>query len=213
MAKSTTIPFEKWNLDMLFDNFGLQQVRKMTALTEWQDAINTLTITADEKKYLDILREKIFADVENWNEEEVKMKSIFPILSLVDFEINGFKVFAQRKLSTVLDNIPLSGKPEWIVAKGISMPKNPYFFIHQYKKKYGNSADPRAQLLVAMLAAQQVNATNLPLYGLYVAGKSWNFVVLQGREYAVTDTYTATQTDIYDILKLLFFIKNQLLTL
>lgn len=211
MAKLVTIPFEKWNLDMLFENFGLQQVRHLDALTDWTDGAAQEVLTTAEIAYLDALSEKMFIDVENWNEEELKIKSIYPILWQVDFEVNNFKVFAQRNMTTVLNNIPLTGRPEFVVAQGISIPKKPYFFIHEYKKQYGNTADPRAQLLAAMLAAQTINQTEQPLYGVYVTGKAWTFTVLNQTKYAVTDTYTATQTDIYDILKMLRFIKNQLL--
>ena len=213
MAKTNHIPFEKWNLDMLYENFGLQQVRTLNALTHWESESEKEILSVEEIQYLDRLSEKMFEDVENWNEEELKIKSIYPILWQVNFEVNSFKVFAQRKMSAVLNNIPLVGRPELVVAQGISVPKKPYFFIHEYKKQYGNTADPRAQLLAAMLAAQTLNATEQPLYGVYVAGKSWTFTALSGTQYAVTDAYIATQKDIYSILKMLRFIKRQLLVL
>jgi hypothetical protein len=43
-----------------------------------------------------------------------------------------------------------------------------------------------------------------PIYGAYVIGRHWYFVILQGREYAISDSYVATrETDLYDIFRIL----------
>ena len=55
-----------------------------------------------------------------------------------------------------------------------------------------------------MVTAQALN--NEPeqtVYGCYIIGRDWFFVVLKGKEYAVSDVYVATQNAIYDIVGIL----------
>jgi hypothetical protein len=50
------------------------------------------------------------------------------------------------------------------------------------------------------LAAQELNTTPHVLYGCYVLGRNWFFVVLEGRQYAVSDAFVSSQDDIFQIL-------------
>jgi hypothetical protein len=211
MAKITNIPFERWTTDMLKDSFNLTRVPNSAVLAEWEAALGVVITEKDKVELIDIQQET--ADkVENWNEEELKMYCIYPLLRIVRFSVNGYTAFLQRKISTVLDNIPLSGKPEFFIAKGEKDPRKPFFFVHEYKKEGGNDADPRGQLLAAMLAAQTLNDNDKAMYGVYVVGQIWRFVVLQGRNYTISSPYFSTGMDgMTNILKMLFFIKNQLL--
>jgi hypothetical protein len=45
----------------------------------------------------------------------------------------------------------------------------------------------------------------LPLYGCYVVGRNWFFLVLNGKEYDVSLAYDATQDDLFDILGLTYW--------
>ncbi|MEO0040913.1 MAG: hypothetical protein RL329_361 [Bacteroidota bacterium] len=58
-----------------------------------------------------------------------------------------------------------------------------------------------------MLVTQQNNLPNQQLYGSYVIGRSWYFVLLEGNTYAVSRAYDATQADIFVIVALLKKIK------
>ena len=64
--------------------------------------------------------------------------------------------------------------------------------MHEYKRSQGTEADPLGQLLIAMVAAQRLNADGQPLYGCYVIGKFWHFVLLEGQTYSVSQGYDAT---------------------
>jgi hypothetical protein len=79
-----------------------------------------------------------------------------------------------------------------MVATGTYEPEQPYFFLHEYKRYKGSEADPLGQLLIAMIAAQHLNEEGLPLYGCFVAGETWRFVLLEGKEYGVSKGYDAT---------------------
>ena len=46
------------------------------------------------------------------------------------------------------------------------------------------------------------------MYGCYVIGRNWFFLVLNGTEYAVSDAFVATQTDIYQIIAILRQVKT-----
>ena len=82
------------------------------------------------------------------------------------------------------------------------VPEQPYFFLHEHKKEADSSGDPLGQLLISMLAAQLLNQKEHPLYGSYIIGRLWFFVLLHQDEYAVSLAYDATQKidDIFRVL-------------
>ncbi|MDM8549778.1 hypothetical protein QUF72_06865 [Desulfobacterales bacterium HSG2] len=59
--------------------------------------------------------------------------------------------------------------------------------------------------MIAMIAAQKLNNDGNPLYGAYVMGRYWHFVVLDGLEYALSLGHNAVKKDelgeIFTILK------------
>ena len=46
-----------------------------------------------------------------------------------------------------------------------------------------------------MLAARAFNGIEYPLYGCYVVGRNWFFVVLEGSMYAESDEYSASNEE------------------
>ena len=64
--------------------------------------------------------------------------------------------------------------------------------------------DPEGQLLSAMLTTQTLNVATYPLYGVYVQGKYWNFVILKDKEYAISPSFDATkEVDLNSIVSIL----------
>ena len=68
-----------------------------------------------------------------------------------------------------------------------------------------------------MIAAQQANKAvgiQNPLYGVYVTGRFWFFVILDGNKYMESLAYDATQEDIFQIFAMLkkakYYIEEQL---
>lgn len=45
---------------------------------------------------------------------------------------------------------------------------------------------------MGMLIAQAVNDNQIPIYGCYVTGGFWYFVVLEGKEFKISHAYDAT---------------------
>ena len=64
--------------------------------------------------------------------------------------------------------------------------------------------DPVGQLLVAMVATQSLNVKHRPLYGVYVVGKLWRFVILDGKEYVESaDLNAIEEADLFKIFSML----------
>lgn len=53
-----------------------------------------------------------------------------------------------------------------------------------------------------MIAAQTINEIKIPLYGCYVIGRNWFFVIVNDREYSVSLAYDATKPELYSIYAL-----------
>ena len=88
----------------------------------------------------------------------------------------------------------MRGRIEILVSVGKQKPRQPFFFIHEYKPlRPSSNNDPEGQLLSAMLTTQTLNAATYPLYGVYVQGKYWNFMILNGKEYAISSSFDATK--------------------
>ena len=115
---------------------------------------------------------------------------------MAEIKSKTYNIFLERTIAATFDSdYKLSGKPDLIVASGIFEPKNPYFFFHEYKKEKGSADDPIEQLLSAMLVGQKLNNNQKPVYGTYVVGRNWFFVVLEGKNYCISNNFSVTQKD------------------
>jgi len=199
--------FESWIIDEIESVFELNQVREHKILTEW---INSkINISEINRSFLDLFKEKLYNNVNFWNEDELKMNFISPLIMLVDFINNKYKPFSQRTLSLTTDKIETSGIVDFMLARGKARPVEPFFFLHEYKQQHPSKKnDPIAQLLIAMLAAQAKNNNNQPIYGVLVEGRFWYFLILHHKEYAVSDAFDATTNQIYQIYSILNKLKD-----
>jgi hypothetical protein len=195
--------FDRWDIDEVETQFGLVRVKELPPLRQWLAAEPQLS--PFEMEVAVPLREKLMLYIEDWNEDELKFKFIAPLLGLVDFDMETANIhaFTQRSLSGTVNGIRVGGRVDFIVATGKSKPIQPFFFLHEHKKERGSDNNPRAQLLVEMLVARELNHIEYPLYGCYVVGRNWFFVVLEGTEYAVSDAFVATQDDLFNIVAIL----------
>ncbi len=192
------ISFDQWDVDGIEQELGLRYVRLHPTLTEWTSAAPD--ITAGQRELLLELRGVLFDNVDAWNEEELKMKFISHILWIAQLDQTRYKGFLERPLRARLGNVEVGGKVDYMVATGKMNPKEPFFFLHEYKRSRGRDNDPLGQLLVAMLAARELNAITEPMFGCYVVGRDWFFVVIDGDAYSTSDAYLATRDDIFLIV-------------
>lgn len=188
-----------FGLTQLFEDKGL--------LTEWFSMAKQFEINDLEKQFLENLQHKLVRYGKNWNEQELQTKFIAPVTELVDFDNYELQIasFAERSLSVNFKNVLIKGVVDWMVASGVHEPKQPFFFLHEYKKGLG-SGDPVGQLLATMCVAEILNATptkptlfnpkpksfkNIPLYGCYVMGRFWFFLRLKDKQYYISKPFDA----------------------
>ena len=202
--------FKYWLTQELHETFGLVRLPLSPLLDAWLST--TEPVTETEQIRLEHLRANLLANADYWNEEELKVKFIGQLLDLVQLEGPAFRTFYDRPLSATLNTIRLYGTVDMVVATGFQIPTEPFFCIHEYKQEGRREGDPKAQLLAAMLVAQTLNTPHHPLYGCYVLGRNWFFVVLTGSGYAISDAFVATQSDLQTIFQALRFIKRQIET-
>lgn len=205
--------FENWNYGQLRKYFGLQKIENHSLLNNWLD-VSQEVLSDDESKQLESLRNDLKNYVPRWNEDELKIFFISGILRLLNYEkVDVYSAFAQRNLGaslTTLDGelVYVNGRVDFLVSAGDYSPEAPYFCLHEYKKERGTDSDPLGQLLVAMLVAQTHNEEKFPLYGAYVFGRYWYFVILDDDKYVISRSYDASEEPIYEVYKILRKLKG-----
>lgn len=202
------ITFREFTLYKLDKTFNLRQIRSNPILEEWLSA--PADISETERFILLTLREILIDHVDDWNEQELSLHFIGPIFTFVNFSGDNFNDFSERTLSGVVDGIEMSGKPDAMIASGKREPEIPYFCFQEYKKEKDATGDPAAQVLAAMLVAQTLNEEDTPIYGCYVRGRNWFFMLLQGKEYCISENYSSTKDEIFDIFRILKVLKQKL---
>jgi hypothetical protein len=197
--------FETWDTEAVETELGIVQIEQSNLLDNWLKS--TTTFEEHEVNTLESLRKKLAKNALFWNEDELKLQFLGPLLFAVDLDMPDYKVFSQRSLSATINAIEIGGRVDFMLAKGKQRPSKPYFFIHEYKQESKGSNDPQGQLLAELVAAQYRNENQHPIYGCYVIGRNWFFVVLNNNEYAVSEPYIASDEDIYKIVAFLRQIK------
>ncbi len=186
-------PFEQWLFEEVEIAFNIERINNLPALVEWLDVPKNTVLSSET----DRLRVLLSTNVEAWNEDELKMMFLAPFLS--EFRFNNFpsyRVFTQRQFSIQTAEVEANGRVEWFIATGKQIPKKPFFFLQEYKPEKNSGNDPLGQLLIAMVDAQILNEdTKKPLFGCYMIGRFWFFVVLIEKNYSVSNAYDATQTN------------------
>lgn len=199
-----TIPFLEKKLKLIENN-------ELDSLNSWLSMSND--ISEFQKQSLLFYQKELKFNIWNWNEQELSLHFIGPLMSLSEFSTNAFNLFAQRNLAGIIDDVELSGKPDGIIAKGRREPEIPYFCfqaggVPQYKKELDPDGHPLPQVLGAMLVGQTLNNINQTMYGCYVIGKMWTFVVLENRNYTTSESYDATSDEIFVIFRILLNLKK-----
>lgn len=196
--------FKYWKRQEVEETFDLSRLSEMDLLTEWLK-VNHQSITEKEREAIIELRQLLKKFIISWNKAELKFHFLGPFMGLIKLYSDKYNSFVERSLTAIIGNETSSGNIDFLVAAGEQIPRVPYFLLHEYKPEEGTSNDPIGQLLIAMIAAQQANhqkEINFPIYGSYVIGRNFYFVVLNQKEYALSDAYTATQDDIFDIFSI-----------
>ena len=201
--------FKEWTLDKIDDAFGLRQERRLPILEE----LLAFEYQADdyETRYLSGLSENyIVLGGDDWNEVELENKIISPIIVFSDIANQQYSYFLERDLAVTIDDYELSGRVDGMIATGYRNPKVPYFCMNEYKRQTDPNGDPKGQVLIAMLVAQQLNENTKPIFGSYIIGRNWCFMALVGKEYAVSKDFSCVDDEIFDIHRMLKSLKVQI---
>ena len=197
--------FRECRLTWLEDTFGLDEVSHFPILENWLS--EKTDIENYEKETLIHLQEIIDFNFRDWNERELNSFFIGPVMSLVNFSSKKSNLFSDRLVDATVEDWRLYGKPDSFLASGRREPEIPFFAFQEYKKMTDPDGDPAGQALAAMLAGQALNNNGLPIYGCHVIGVNWYFMILQGKEYAMSRNYSALTGEIFDILRILKVLK------
>jgi hypothetical protein len=201
-----------FDLSQLAEAFSIHRQRSCSHLNDWLSARYELTL--EEIHILEKIYAEITEDGDYWNEEELKIKGVGLLFFLADVAVkNQIKVFYERPLSEVVNGYQLSVVTDCMIATPIEFntPRNPYFFLQEFKKGKGEKRDrnvgpPEAQMLMAMLIAQHKNADGKPIYGGYLVGANWRFTTLIGSDYCVSRQFDASQHD--DLLTIVYALRH-----
>ena len=208
MGKNVKKPFKDWLYEEVSDAFGLTRVFTHPKLEE----LGKITLPKNHPSINNIEELRVLLEkyVDSWNEDEYKFMFISRFIGLANYVSPNYKVFTQRPLSVKYDNDTKTteGLVEFMLAKGIQIPRKPHFFLHEYKPGKRRDNDPLGQLLIAMVAAQKLNQNDRPIYGIYVNGRNWFIVILDDKVYSVTNPYVATDLAIFDLFAVLLHFKD-----
>ena len=196
------------NLDALMDVFQIVEVKKNKALDTFL-SVKTEALKTSFQEIFDMLLEEIQDKGDQWNEEELKMKFIAFLFFISEMEEKGkIQAFYERPLVATLKGHKLNIKTDCMVATplGKNTPREPFFFLQEFKKGKGDKFDPEAQMLAAMIIAQNKNEDKYPVYGAFVVGKNWVFSVLEHQEYCRSFQYDASQKD--NLLQIVFILRK-----
>jgi hypothetical protein len=203
------INFRDWTIEKVDDIFGLKEIFQdelLAPIVSFEYEINEY-----ERKTLRKLQQTYKRrGGEDWNETELANKFISPLLVFSEMDDENFNYFLERELSATIGDYELMGKVDGMIATGVRSPKKPYFCLNEYKKGADPNGDPRGQLLIAMLVAQSLNDDEKPIYGLYVIGKLWHFVVLTGKNYVFSNGFVADTDEIITIYKALKGLRHEI---
>ena len=204
--------FRQCTLGLLEKMFDIEQVETLPSLEEWLN--QAAPITDFERQLIDYYQDTMRFNLQSWNEQELALNFIGPFMGILKFKSKKYNLFSERPLEETLTDIKgeavfLSGRPDGIIASGFRDPETPFFSFHEHKPEAESSGDPAAQVLAAMLVGQAKNNDKTkPMYGCYIIGQNWYFLILQKQEYAISTPLAATGKEILDIFRIMKALKT-----
>lgn len=202
---------KEWSEVELMTTFNLQrELNEIALLTDWLIVSPTI-LNAYEQVLFEKLYQSAQKNMDFWNEETLKMRFVSPLLTvfaqLDGDEENRYESFYDTTISATVEGIYLQTETDFMLAKGIGdIAQIPYFHFQEYKRSRKSPPEPMAQLIEAFLIAQEKNKNGKPLYGLVIAGRNWQFVVMQGKKYGISHTFDATQRE--DLLLIIAILRK-----
>ena len=208
-VKKTEEETRSWREAELINKFNLTRIvtYQTPLMQEWLDVLPP-ELNVGEQYSFDKTFSKIEQNLTGWNEEDLKMKFISPVLELGHMTDDGGVVgYFDKTISATVDGTRLVVKSDFMLAKGLlDVFETPYFHFQEYKPYKNPSGDSMAQLLEAFLIAQEKNQNGKPMYGVDIMGANWQFVIMEGREYCIAKPLSAIDKD--DLLKIIAILRK-----
>jgi hypothetical protein len=198
---------KNWREGDLIHTFQLQ--RNNTEYTELMKAwlnVSEPPLDAMETVLFNRILLKAQKNIASWTEEDLKMKFIAIVLELAHFTDDDKIIgFFDKIISAEVEGIPLTVKSDFMYAQGtFDVFRTPYFHFQEYKPHKQPSGDSMAQLIEAFLIAQVKNKNNKPLYGVEIVGAYWKFVIMEGKNYCISNAYDCIKKqDLQSIIAIL----------
>jgi hypothetical protein len=192
-----TKPFEQWTREEVEMTFGIKRNDDLPSLSVWLST--NYEISPTELAQFAEMQNGLRQDIDLYNEDELKFFFISQVMNAIKFKSTNYRAFTQRPMAFTTQTIDqqaitVSGVVELVVATGKQTPQKPFFFLQEFKQSLKRNNDPLGQLLIAMLGAQVKNNDDKPIYGCYVLGEKWHFVILDGKEYAASSGFDVTKS-------------------
>jgi hypothetical protein len=200
--------FREWNLDKIEDAFGLKQIWHSKTLDELIN--HPYELDDMEKNFVSKLQRHFSFGGDDWNEVELENKFISPMIVLSEILDEKCSYFLERELQITIGDYELSGKVDGMIATGFRSPKKPYFCLNEYKRGTDPDGDPKGQALIAMLVAQKINDNKAPIFGCFVIGRIWQFMILEGNQYTISRDFSCVDDEIFDIFRILKGLRVQI---
>jgi hypothetical protein len=197
----------EYDLNQIADAFDIQPVSQCTDLNDWMAA--NYELNAAETDILEELHLETIDCADYWNEEELKIQFVGLVFLVAKVKVNHkIRVFYERSMTAEVNGYKLAVIADCMVAtpRKFNAPQNPYFFLQEFKKGKGEKTDPEAQMLMAMLIAQHLNADNKPVYGGFLVGSEWRFTTLIGKNYCITRKFDAMRKE--DLWQIVFNLRK-----
>ncbi len=171
------LSFRKATIEKLIEIVNIEQIDDDNKFREWFSY--DYKFEKDEELFLENLIKSNKLSLKLYNEQTLTVKFIGSILNRIDFsnKEKGIKDWYGYSVNCRLNGHVLSGRPDFMVATGISYPRSPYFFFQEYKPSVEPYGDPEHQVIAAMLAALVLNKTST-IKGCYIVGQYWKFIIL-----------------------------------
>ena len=208
-VKKTEEEARSWREAELINKFNLTRIvtYQTPLMQEWLDVLPP-ELNLGEQYSFDKTFSKAEQNLSGWNEEDLKMKFISPVLELGHMTDDGGVIgYFDKTISATVDDTRLVVKSDFMLAKGLlDVFETPYFHFQEYKPYKNPSGDSMAQLLEAFLIAQEKNKNGNPIYGVDIMGANWQFVTMEGRDYCIAKPLSAIDKD--DLLKIIAILRK-----
>ncbi len=218
MSLKEQVPIYTFSTISFKDLESIVEIKRNLSIEIFSDWFKTdIELNQNDQEFFNNLIKENYFLIESYNEEELKIKFIAPILNRVKFTDVDHEIrdFYEQKLTYKTDKFILTGTTDFLVAKGLEYSKIPYFFIQEFKKSIKND-DPRPQLLAELISAVEINNFKI-IKGAFIIGENWNFVILEKLDnekyqYFISHTLNATHiNDLQQIYKNILVVKHEII--